>query len=58
MLSRLPPPLHRALLKIGQPVRLDLMTADGSLRPWSGHVTGFALLGWMFLKTNRTCQRN
>ncbi len=30
---------------IGQPVRLDLLTADGSLRPWSGHVTSFALLG-------------
>lgn len=30
---------------IGQPVRLDLLTADGSLRPWSGHVTRFALLG-------------
>ncbi len=32
---------------IGQPVRLDLLTAAGpdSLRPFHGHVTGFALLG-------------
>ncbi|WP_310567747.1 type VI secretion system Vgr family protein [Hydrogenophaga sp.] len=30
---------------IGQPVLLELLTADGSLRPFSGHVTSFALLG-------------
>lgn len=30
---------------IGQPVLLELLTAGGSLRPWSGHVTSFALLG-------------
>lgn len=28
-----------------QPVLLELLTADGGLRPWHGHVTGFALLG-------------
>ncbi|MEO8154049.1 MAG: type VI secretion system tip protein TssI/VgrG [Rhizobacter sp.] len=32
---------------IGQPVRLDLLTQQGAtvLRPFHGHVTGFALLG-------------
>lgn len=30
---------------IGQPVLLELHTADGSQHPWSGHVTSFALLG-------------
>ena len=30
---------------MGQPVLLELLLADGSLRPWSGHVTAFALLG-------------
>ncbi|MGI9217629.1 MAG: type VI secretion system Vgr family protein, partial [Hydrogenophaga sp.] len=30
---------------IGQPVLLELLTADGGLRPWHGHVTSFALLG-------------
>lgn len=30
---------------IGQPVTLQLLLADGSLRPWHGHVTRFALLG-------------
>ena len=37
---------HLALKSlIGQPVLLELLLADGSLRPWSGHVTAFALLG-------------
>lgn len=30
---------------MGQPVLLELLTADGGLRPWHGHVTSFALLG-------------
>lgn len=30
---------------IGQPVLLELLTAGSGLRPWSGHVSGFALLG-------------
>ena len=30
---------------MGQSVLLELLLADGSLRPWSGHVTRFALLG-------------
>lgn len=37
---------HLALKSlIGQPVLLQLLLADGSLRPWHGHVTTFALLG-------------
>lgn len=30
---------------LGQPVLLELLTADGGQRPWHGHVTAFALLG-------------
>ena len=30
---------------IGQPARLDLLCSDGTLRPWHGHVSAFALVG-------------
>jgi type VI secretion system secreted protein VgrG len=30
---------------IGQPALIELELADGSTRPWHGHITGFALIG-------------